>query len=110
MTIDEFMAGVAPMMRKGWIAMDANGLWFWYSKNPTRLGKIWTVVCGNSTKTQSQTGNTSLTTSFYVGFGIMMKVINLPVFWQLLKKTNICHFYHTAESISSTAAPSAEMK
>lgn len=46
MTIDEFMAGVAPMMRKGWIAMDANGLWFWYSKNPTRLARNFNIKNG----------------------------------------------------------------
>lgn len=42
MTIEEFMAGVAPMMRKGWIAMDANGLWFWYSKIQLDLRVILT--------------------------------------------------------------------
>lgn len=46
MTIDEFMAGVAPMMHKGWIAMDANGLWFWYSKKPTRLAHIFYIKDG----------------------------------------------------------------
>lgn len=46
MTIEEFMAGVAPMMRKGWIAMDANGLWFWYSKNPTRLARNFNIKDG----------------------------------------------------------------
>lgn len=46
MTIEEFMAGVAPMMRKGWIAMDANGLWFWYSKNPTRLARNFNIKNG----------------------------------------------------------------
>lgn len=33
MSIEEFMRDIAPKM----VAMDANGLWFWYSKNPTRL-------------------------------------------------------------------------
>lgn len=46
MTIEEFMAGVAPMMRKGWIAMDANGLWFWYSKNPTRFARNFNIKDG----------------------------------------------------------------
>ena len=46
MTIDEFMAGVAPKMRPGWVAMDANGLWFWYSKNPTRLTHNFNIKDG----------------------------------------------------------------
>lgn len=46
MTIDEFMAGVAPMMRKGWVAMDENGSWFWYSKNPTRFARNFNIKDG----------------------------------------------------------------
>ena len=34
MTIDEFMAGVAPMMRKGWVAMDGSGQWYFFKTEP----------------------------------------------------------------------------
>lgn len=34
MTIDEFMAGVSPKMRQGWVAMDESGDWFWYMDKP----------------------------------------------------------------------------
>lgn len=72
MTIEEFMRDIAPKMRPGWVAMDANGLWFWYSKNPTRLTH-------NFTKSLL-TGTTSLRTSAFVGFGMMTKVRKLLVF------------------------------
>ena len=26
---------IIPFMTKGWVAMDANGRWYWYSKKPT---------------------------------------------------------------------------
>lgn len=34
MSIDEFMASVAPKMRPGWVAMDEDGKWYWYEKKP----------------------------------------------------------------------------
>ena len=29
MTIDKFKKNIAPYMKKGWIAMDDNGVWNW---------------------------------------------------------------------------------
>lgn len=40
MTIDEFMASVAPKMRPGWIAMDESGRWYWYSREPYLSNQI----------------------------------------------------------------------
>lgn len=42
MTIDEFMEDVAPKMRKGWVAMDEAGGWFWFYKKPNTFGCAWT--------------------------------------------------------------------
>lgn len=36
MTIDEFKKNIAPHMRKGWVAMDKNNSWYWYSKKPVQ--------------------------------------------------------------------------
>lgn len=35
MTIDEFKKNIAPYMRKGWVAMDKDGDYWWYDKKPT---------------------------------------------------------------------------
>lgn len=34
MTIDEFMRDVAPKMRPGWIAMQPDNNWCWFSEKP----------------------------------------------------------------------------
>lgn len=34
MTIDEFMADIAPKMRPGWVAMNKDGRWFWHENKP----------------------------------------------------------------------------
>lgn len=34
MTIEEFKKNIAPYMRKGWVVMDKNGLWFYHSLRP----------------------------------------------------------------------------
>lgn len=36
MTIDEFMADIAPKMRPGWVAMDKDERWFWFENEPNR--------------------------------------------------------------------------
>lgn len=46
MIIDEFMRDIAPKMRPGYVAMDKDGRWFWYSKEPLPIKrqKHWTWV------------------------------------------------------------------
>lgn len=34
MTIDEFMQDIAPKMRPGWIAMQPDNNWCWFSEKP----------------------------------------------------------------------------
>lgn len=36
MTIEEFMRDIAPKMNKGWVAMDEDKDWFWYSEEPVK--------------------------------------------------------------------------
>lgn len=47
MTIDEFLITTGPYLRKGYVAMDAFGLWRWYSRKPflTPDNQSW---CGSS--------------------------------------------------------------
>lgn len=35
MKIEEFKKYIAPRMRRGWVAMDKSGFWYWYEKKPT---------------------------------------------------------------------------
>lgn len=46
MTIEEFMRDIAPKMRPGWISMDENGTWYWYSKKPTKLAHNFNIKDG----------------------------------------------------------------
>lgn len=41
MTIDEFMAGVAPKMRPGYVAMNKDGRWFYFPYEPRIIGILW---------------------------------------------------------------------
>lgn len=46
MTIEEFMQDIAPKMRQGWVAMDEDGEFCWYSDKP-ELGKYcWSIRSG----------------------------------------------------------------
>lgn len=46
MTIEEFMRDIAPEMRPGWIAMDEDETWYWYSKKPTKLAHNFNIKDG----------------------------------------------------------------
>lgn len=41
MTIEEFMAGVAPKMRQGWVAMNKDGTWSYFPYKPRIIGISW---------------------------------------------------------------------
>lgn len=41
MTIDEFMADIAPKMRPGWMAMDKNRRWSYFPYKPRIIGVSW---------------------------------------------------------------------
>ena len=41
MTLEEFKKEIAPKMKKGWVAMDADGQWFFYDNEPDRLNLCW---------------------------------------------------------------------
>lgn len=41
MTIDEFMRDIAPKMRPGWVVMNYDSSWCWFSSKPTVVGCIW---------------------------------------------------------------------
>ena len=41
MTIDEFKKNIAPFMRKGWVAMDKDNLYWWYRRKPRKLITYW---------------------------------------------------------------------
>lgn len=41
MTIDEFVRDIAPKMRKGWVAMEENGIWNWFNNEPTAFKDEW---------------------------------------------------------------------
>ena len=43
MTIDEFMTYIAPKMRLGWVAMDKDGMWTWFDKEPYICSYAWWV-------------------------------------------------------------------
>ncbi len=50
MIIDEFKKNIAPYMRKGWVAMDKNGKWFYYTEKPIcrSLDGHWVVKAYNA--------------------------------------------------------------
>ena len=41
MTIDEFKKNIAPYMRKGYVAMDKDNFYWWYSNKPRKLKSHW---------------------------------------------------------------------
>lgn len=43
MTIDEFKKNIAPFMRPGYVAMDKDGMWWWYTYKPICYlsGEVW---------------------------------------------------------------------
>lgn len=41
MTIDEFMRDIAPKMRPGWVAMNKDGRWFYFTYEPRIIGILW---------------------------------------------------------------------
>ena len=41
MTIDEFMRDIAPKMRPGWVAMDKDRVWYWFSIEPKVEYRAW---------------------------------------------------------------------
>ena len=43
MTIDEFKKNIAPYMRKGWVAMDEDGQYWWYKRKPRKLKHYWNI-------------------------------------------------------------------
>ena len=36
MTIDEFKKNIAPHMKKGWVAMNKQGVWWWFETEPMK--------------------------------------------------------------------------
>lgn len=43
MTIDEFKKNIAPHMKKGYVAMDENNLYYWYRRKPQKLKSYWNL-------------------------------------------------------------------
>ena len=41
MTIDEFKKNIAPFMRKGYVAMDKDKTWCFFTKKPLKGKLIW---------------------------------------------------------------------
>lgn len=41
MTIDEFMRDIAPKMRPGYVAMNKDGRWFYFTYEPRIIGILW---------------------------------------------------------------------
>lgn len=39
---------IIPFMKKGWVAMDKNGEWWWYSEKPSPYGIQWHVQDGKT--------------------------------------------------------------
>lgn len=44
MTIDEFKKNIAPHMNKGWVAMDRNRRYWWYSVEPIKTNSYWCIT------------------------------------------------------------------
>ena len=47
MTIDEFKKNIAPYMKKGWVAMDENGLYCYYNYKPVLNCLTWLNIKGD---------------------------------------------------------------
>ena len=43
-TIDELI----PLLKKGWVAMDENGSWYWFNNEPIQISPEWYVRSGFS--------------------------------------------------------------
>lgn len=39
---------ITPFMHKGWVAMDENGVWWWYSEKPFIFREQWQVEVNSS--------------------------------------------------------------
>lgn len=50
MTIDEFKKNIAPYMKKGWVAMDENGLYCYYNYKPVLNCLTWLNIKGDYIK------------------------------------------------------------
>lgn len=48
MKIEEFKKHIAPLMRKGWVAMDKNGVWYWYITKPKIFEGFRRWDCGQN--------------------------------------------------------------
>ena len=35
---------ITPFMRKGWVAMDKDGEWYWFEDKPSKYSNSWTGV------------------------------------------------------------------
>lgn len=44
MTIEEFKKNITPYMNKGWVAMDRNKRYWWYSVEPTKTNSYWCIT------------------------------------------------------------------
>ena len=46
---------IIPFMKKGWVAMDKNKRWFWYSKKPRQSIKLsmWKIEAPTTTNTEA---------------------------------------------------------
>ena len=47
MTIDEFKKNIAPHMNKGWVAMNENGLYYYYNYKPVLDCLTWVDFKGD---------------------------------------------------------------
>lgn len=47
MTIDEFKKNIAPHMKKGYVAMDSNALYYYYKYKPNRNNYMWLCIDGD---------------------------------------------------------------
>ena len=43
---------IIPFMKKGWVAMDENGDWYWYKEKPMflPLNRIWKTISSSTCK------------------------------------------------------------
>ena len=39
---------LVPLMKKGWVAMDRNGHWYWYENKPKKDSDQWVAGCSTS--------------------------------------------------------------
>ena len=47
MTIDEFKKNIAPYMRKSWVAMDSNEVYYYYKYKPNLNNYMWISIDKN---------------------------------------------------------------